>query len=471
MAPGTQLRVPPPPPHAGALGLGALRELHRDALGFFVATARACGDVALFRLGGMPVFQFTHPEHNYEILVEKQRAFRKSRRLKRVLGQWSGEGLALIDGVPWERQRRLVNPSFRADRLAAYQGVVLRHAQSLCAGWQQAGELDVSAGIHQLTFRVVAETLFGAGAEQHVDEFSRNVAMLNECALRELSAPFVAPLWLPTPHKRRLRAAARYLERVVYGFIHASREESARGQSAQAETARPHLLSSLLHSADAGGAMSDREAHDAIVNLLLGGNETTATGIVWTLYCLSRHPRAQGQLRLELEQVLGGAPPTVASLPRLRRLARAFQEALRLFPPAYAIPREAAEDVTIGGVHVPRGSMLNLVPYVTQRDARWFEQPDEFLPERFEHESQLPRGAYLPFGLGRRLCVGRGFAQIESLTVLALLLQRFELRPAPSQPQIELEAQISLHPRGGLRLELVPAPLGAGSVSPAAIGG
>lgn len=442
-------RLPPSPSNAGRLGFGALRAVREDALGYFVATARECGDVARFQLGDTPVFQFTHPAHNYEILVEKQRAFRKSSRLKRVLSQWSGDGLALIDGEPWARQRRLVNPAFHPERVAAQQGVVLRHAQSLLAAWQGGGEVEVSEGISQLTFRVVAESLFGAGVEAHVAEFSRNVAVLNQCAMRELGSLLVAPWWLPTPHKRRLRAAAHYLEQVVYGFI---RETRAAAGAAD----RQDLLAHLLRSEDGGAAVSDREAHDASVNLLLGGNETTATGIVWTLYCLSRHPRAQDEIRGELRQVLGDTPPSVGRLPLLRLLARAFQESLRLYPPAYAIPREAVEDVSIGGVPVPRGSFVNLVPYVTQRDPRWFPQPESFLPARFEREAELPRGAYLPFGLGRRLCVGRGFAQLESLTVLALLLQRFELRPAPSQPQIELEAQISLHPRGGLRLALQP---------------
>lgn len=440
--------VPPVPPNAGPWGLGALRAAQKDPLGFFVDTARECGDVARFRLGGTAVFQLTHPDHNHEVLVEKQRSFRKSRRLKKVLGQWSGEGLALIDGEPWARQRRLVNPSFRAQRLAAYQGIALHQAQALLTVWQRGGEVDVSEGISQLTLRVAAESLFGARVEPYVAELSRNVAVLNECAMHELGSLFVAPMWLPTPHKRRLRSATRYLQQIVQDFVRESRGASERHD----------LLASLLRPGEGGAAMSDREAHDAIVNLLLGGSETTSTGIVWTLYCLSRSLDVQREVRRELSQVLAGALPSSASLQHLPRLERALLEALRLYPPAYAIPREAAEDVTIGGVLLPRGSLLNLVPYVTQRDPRWFEQPQEFLPARFERQAEFRRGAYLPFGLGQRLCVGRGFALLESLTVLALLLQKLELHPAPSQPEIELEAQISLHPRGGLRLLLLPAP-------------
>jgi len=155
----------PCPPDVGPFGVGALRALARDPLEFFIQTARRCGDVARFELAGKPVFQLTHPEHNYQVLVERQRAFKKSQRVKRVLGQWSGDGLALIDGEAWARLRRRINPSFGNERITCHVAVVARHARALVERWHGQREVDVSEAVSRLTLRVVAETLFGTDVE------------------------------------------------------------------------------------------------------------------------------------------------------------------------------------------------------------------------------------------------------------------------------------------------------------------
>jgi cytochrome P450 len=190
---------------------------------------------------------------------------------------------------------------------------------------------------------------------------------------------------------------------------------------------------------------------------MLAGNETTATAILWMLYLLLLHDDAQERCRREVADVLAGGAPTYGALPRLRALEQAVKEAMRLYPPAYVLAREAADDVTIGGHAIPRGAQLVLVPYLTQRDPRWFPDPDEFRPERFDGEQDFPRGAYLPFGLGPRACIGRGLAMTEMVAALALVLQRHRLRPPPGAPAVVPRAQISLHPRDGLRLALTPA--------------
>lgn len=434
-------------PRGGFLGLGNARALGRDLLGFYRDNARVHGDASAFRIGPIKCFQFVHPDHNHEVLVEKARAFSKPARLRRVLGQWNGNGLVVNEGESWVRQRRLTNPAFKPQRIARYVDIVNRRADALLAGWQAGATVDASAAVYKLTFGVVAEALFGSDVEAHTERFAAEVAVLNVEGMREMSSPIIWPLWFPTPAKRRIRRATRYLQGVADAMIAAHRK---------AGEDRGNLLSAMLHVRDDeaggdGGQMTDRQARDESINLMLGGAETTGTAVLWTLHLLSTHPEEQARVRAEVAEVLGGRAPTADDVGKLKWVERSFQEALRLYPPAYLLPREALEDVDIGGHAVPRGAQVTLVVYVTQRDARWFPEPEAFRPARFEGEPTWPKGAYLPFGLGPRACIGRGFATTEAVVALARLLQRFSVKPVGA---VDAVAQVSLHPREALRLEL-----------------
>lgn len=438
----------PPGPSSGLLGLGFLARMQRDLVGHCADLAREHGDCVHYRVVGVHVFQFTHPDQAHEVLVGQHRAFQKSARMRQVLGQWTGNGLVLNEGEAWVRQRRLVQPAFKPQRVASHVAAVVRQTGRMLDGWAGRPEVDVAAEFGRLTLGAVAEALFGADVEDRTDVFLDAVAVLNEVAIREMSAPFVLPLWAPTPGKRRLRRAADAIDGVVRRLI-AERRRSGED--------RGDLLSALLLAVDEegdGGRMTDEQVRDEAVNLLLGGNETTATALTWIAHLLARSPEVQEEVRREVEEVLGGAPPAADALPRLAHTTMAFKEAMRLYPSVYVVTREAVEPVEIAGYPVPRGAQIHLVPYVTHRDPRWFDAPESFRPARFAAEDALPRGAYFPFGLGPRACVGRAFAMTEAPVVLAMLLQRFRLRPAPGAGEVELEAQMSLHPKGGLRLAL-----------------
>jgi len=369
--------------------------------------------------------------------------------MKEVLGQWNGDGLVVSEGDLWVRQRRLVQTAFKPQRVAAHVDEVARRSARMVDGWEGRSQIDASTELGRLTLGVVAEALFGADVDSSTDRVIDAVAVLNEIAIHELSAPVVLPLWAPTPSKRRLREAISVLDGLARRFI---RERRQSGED------RGDLLSTLLLAVDEEGdgrGMTDEQVRDEAVNLLPAGNETTATGLIWTAYLLAQHPDIQEDIRREIAEVTGGAAPTFDALPRLERTTKAFKEAMRLYPPAYILTREAGEDVEIGGWTVPRGAQVHLSPYITHRDARWFSEPDAFRPSRFDAESSLPRGSYLPFGLGPRACVGRSFAMMEAPVAIASILQRFRLRPAPGHA-LELEAQVSLHPKGGLPLGIEP---------------
>jgi len=255
----------PPGPSGGLLGLRLLARMQRDLAGHCADLAREHGDSVHYRVGNIRVFQFTHPDQAHEVLVARHRAFQKSARMRQVLAQWNGNGLVLNEGDAWVRQRRLVQPAFKPQRVEAHVAAVARRAGRMLDAWAGRPEVDVAEELGRLTLGVAAEALFGADVEHSTDAFLEAVAVLNEVAIREMTAPFVLPLWAPTPGKRRLRRAVGTIDAIVRRII-AERRRTRED--------RGDLLSALLLAVDEEGdgrGMTDEQARDESVNLLLGG--------------------------------------------------------------------------------------------------------------------------------------------------------------------------------------------------------
>ncbi len=246
----------------------------------------------------------------------------------------------------------------------------------------------------------------------------------------------------------KARRAIRRLDQVVYRMI------AARRQSAED---RGDLLSILLHAQDAddGTVMSDQQVRDEVMTLFMAGHETTAVALSWSWYLLAQHPEADGRLAEELRTVLGSRPPTGADLPRLPYTEMVVTESMRLYPPAYALGRQAATSTEVAGHPIARGVIVILPTLVVQRDPRWFEEPEAFRPERWEDERarRLPRYAYFPFGGGPRQCIGNGFAMMEAVLLLAAIAQRFRLTLVPGQ-RVTPTPYVTLRPEPGIRMLL-----------------
>ena len=443
------MTTPYPPGPRSLLGINFVRQMQRDVFGFSMDLARHYGDAASFRIGPVRFFQFTHPEAVQEVLVKQAKKLQKPGRLKQILGKWDGEGLLLSEGEFWIRQRRLVQQAFQPRRVQAYAQDMVRIARQMLARWENLDEIDVVEEMHRVTLDIVCKTLFGVETQDHA-EIRENVQTLQDTALLEFGRLVPLPDWLPIKNKRRMRAAIGYMNRFLDTIINqrrASRED------------RGDLLSMLLLSVDHEGdgqGMSNQQARDEAMTLLLAGHETTATTLIWTAYLLAAHPEIQQRTAQSVAEVLGDRPPTFEDVPRLTAVDMVLKEAMRLYPAVYFTAREAAEEVEILGYHIPRGSQIHLLLYATYHDPRWFDAPEEFRPERFApgYEERLPACAYVPFGAGPRACIGKGMAMIEATLVVATLLQSYRLSLAPGQKKPEMVAQISLHPRGALRLGL-----------------
>jgi len=317
--------------------------------------------------------------------------------------------------------------------------------------------IDVDKEMMRLTLRIVAKTLFSADVTTEADEVGAAMTTLVEM-FDYLLLPFSEWLEkLPLPHTRRLKQARGTLDRIIFQFINERR--------AKAED-RGDLLSMLLEARDEsdGNAMSDEQIRDEALTLFLAGHETTANALTWTWYLLSQNPEVESTLHKELNVVLrqegdtqsSARTPKFEDLPKLRYAEAVLAESLRLFPPAWAIGRLSVTDHHLGRYEIPKGSLVLVSPYVTQRDARFWDEPESFLPERWSTLSVKEASqqfTYLPFGGGARRCIGESFAWTEGILLLAALSRRWTLRMVPDQ-KMGLQPMITLRPKFGMKMKV-----------------
>jgi cytochrome P450 len=405
------------------------------------------GDVVQVALGPLHVTLLSHPDLVEDVLVTRNRLWQKDAYLHQTLRPVLGDGLLSSEGDFWRRQRRLAQPAFHRDRIAAYGEIMVGHARRLASQWRDGETRDAHKDMMRLTLEIVAETLFGANVGDHAEEVGT--------ALEDVLAVVTDPLELfvpllkrlPTPGRRRFDRGVAKLDSILYGVIE-QRRKSGAGESND-------LLSMLLHARDEDGSrMSDKQLRDECMTLFLAGHETTALNLSWTWMLLSQSPVASSRLSRELDEVLGDRAPTMADLPHLRYAGHVIAESLRLYPPAWSMGREAREDVEVGGYHVPRGAQVWFCPWAIQRDPRWFDRPNEFRPERWEGDfaKTLHRYAYFPFGGGPRFCIGQSFAQMEAVLLLATLAQAFHVEVLSRR--VVPEPSVTLRPKKGLRVRL-----------------
>jgi cytochrome P450 len=429
----------------GHLLAGNLPELRRDPLGMYTRCAREFGDCATLRFGLLRVYLLSHPALIEEVLVNQARNFTKHFGL-RMNRRLLGDGLLTAEGDHWLRQRRLLQPFFTRERLAAYAPVMVGYADRLADGWRDGESRDLHADMARLTLEVIVKTLFDAEVGGRAGEVGEVMAFLAERFPVRFRSVLRLPPLLPTPGNVRHWHALRRLDRIVFALIKERRAAGGGGDD---------LLGRMLRACDEedGRGMTDRQLRDEAMTLFLAGHETTALLLSWAWYLLALHPEAQEELAAELRDVLGGRAPTAADLPRLRYTEMVVQEAMRLYPPAYIIGRQAVGACTLGDYHIPAGGTVLMSQWVVHRDPRWWDDPERFFPGRWADglARRLPRYAYFPFGGGPRVCIGNAFATMEAVLVLATVARRFRFTRPPGPPAVPFPV-MTLRPRGPILL-------------------
>ncbi len=434
-------KVPPGP--RGLWLLGNILPYARDPLGFLTRCARAYGDAVRLTGPGQTFYMFNHPEQIEQVLRSKHRHFIKWKPLRDTAPVF-GSGLLTSEGDFWKRQRRLMNPAFQKQAVQAYADDMLACTTRHVSSWRDGEERVISDDMMRLTLAIIGRTLFDVDIE---GEASGMAPVLGSVMTYygDPANSLVLPQWVPTPANLRFRRAVRTLDGMIAEMIRHRRERGAGGRD---------LLSRLVAAQDEDGTrMTDRQLRDELLTLAFAGHKTTAAALTYSFYLLGQSPAAEARVAEEVRAVVGDREPTAEDVGRLTFTECVVKEALRLYPPSWGIGREAIEDCEIGSYTVPKGTQVMTVQYVVHRDGRWFAEPDEFRPERWENglEESLPRCAYFPFGDGPRVCIGGQFAMFETVLLLATILRRFRLELVPGQ-KFRLVPSITLWPQPGIRM-------------------
>lgn len=431
----------------GNLILGVMPQFNRDTLSF-IERCRDYGDVVRMRFFYLTVYFLYHPDHIEYVLSTNAKNFIKSRTLRSPFFQrLVGNGLLTSEGEEWKRQRRLAQPAFHRQRINAYGDVMVEYAERMISGWKKNEVRDIHRDMMRLTLQIVVRTLFSSDISGDADKVGRVLSKIVRPFASQATLKWILDNRLPTPTHRRFNAAAREIDDIVYRII-AERRASGSDQG--------DLLSMLLAAQDEDGSrMSDRQLRDEVMTLFLAGHETTALTLSWAWYLLAQNPEVEKNFHAELDEVIGSRPPTVDDLPRLKYTERIAKESMRLYPPAYGVGRESVQEFELGGYCVPAKSQLFMFQWATQRDPRFFAEPERFYPERWTDEfvNGLPKYAYFPFGGGPRVCIGNYFAMMEVVLLLATIGRKFKLSLVPNHP-VQILPAMSLRPADGIKVSV-----------------
>lgn len=433
----------PPGPIGKYFGGGGFQS---DPLAYLTKVARDYGDLAHFQIGRQHVYLLSHPDYIKDVLVTNQANFLKARAPSTQ--SLLGEGLLTSEGNLHRRQRRLSQPAFHRARIAAYGDVIVEHGVRLRDLWRDGQTLDISNEMMKLTLQVVGKVLFDVDVGPSTEEIGSALAQIRELfQMPRLRHSRGVEQLRFVPAARRFRGARARLDRIIYRIIRERR---------QSKVEQGDLISMLLFAQDEDGSrMSDKQARDEVITLLLAGHETTSNALTWTWYLLSQHPEAESKLHAELDRQLPSRMPSFDDFGRLTYTEMVFAEVLRLYPPAWRIGRRVIADYDIGGYVIPSGSLVLLSQYVVHRDPRFFPDPLRFDPERWRAESReaLPQFAYFPFGGGSRRCIGEGFARTVGVLLLATLASNWRVRVAAGH-QAEMQPLLTLRPKNPMPVTL-----------------
>lgn len=435
--------LPSPPVNSIA---GHLLEMGQDPLGF-LTRCRDYGDIVPLQLGLTPACLITNPDYIEEVLKNRN-DFIKSRGF-RTLKSLLGEGLLSAEGESWFWQRRLAQPVFHQKRINSYSQTMVDYTNKMLQTWRDGETHDIHADMMRLTLEIVMKCIFNAevdAGEAKVVANALDVAMHWFESKRRQN--FLVWEWFPRPENIRYRHAIAEMDEAIYKLIQQRRHSNEKTND---------LLSMLMEAKDEQTLqqMDDKLLRDEVATLMLAGHETTANALSWTWMLLSQNPEARSKLQSELNQVLQGKLPTLEDLGQLVYTQQVIKESMRLYPPVALLGREAAVNTQIGDYEIPQGTSIMMSQWVMHRHPKYFENPEAFQPERWteELEKQLPKGVYIPFGDGPRICIGKGFAQMEAALLLATIAQKFQIDLIPGYPIVP-QPSITLRPENGLKVQL-----------------
>ena len=414
-------------------------EMAQDRSGFLIEKHEEHGDVFVSRALVRDLMFVRDPALVYGINVTHWADFYKPDYIKMMWKPFLGEGLVPNDGESWKRQHKLILPGFHKKRVDAYADTMVEFTERMLSRWREGERRDMRLELNGLALEVVANTLFDIDIGKEDSKTIRDaIGEVSEILVTDADKMIPRPDWWPTANNRRKKRAIAEIEKII-ARVHQDRLENQED--------RGDLFSHMVFVEDEQGRMSDKQLRDEAMTLIFAGHETTAHALTWTWYLLAKHPDEVDRMREELDRVLEGRPIQVKDLPNLPYLEMVVKETLRLMPSVWAYARQAQRDLVIEGYEIKKGQTITISHIAMGRNAKYFDAPLEFRPERWtrEFERALPRGAYTPFAGGPRVCLGKQFAMMEMRMILATLVQRIEVTvPEGFEPDVVTE--LSMHP-------------------------
>lgn len=453
----------PPGPKASPLGLPLAKQLIADALGTVRKFQAQYGDVLAFRILRENFYYLFSPELIRQALLDNTDDLIRHERPIDVFEQVYGANVLTTEGDAWKRQRRILMPGFLPKKVAGYLALMTSASTDNLAAWfpQAKGEsmtVDVGNFTRKITVDVILRVLFSHKAtEADSVEALEATLTLEHQGMRELYWPKTPPDWFPYPGRKEKLRARTTLQNLI------SEQIQARRESCDAEASATDYLAMLLSAQDeeaqnkSAATLSNDEIRDNCMVIFAAGHDTTATALTWWIALMANHPEHAARVRQEIADVLGDRLPAAEDFAKLSWLNATLKEAMRLYPPAPLLfVRRLVRDIQLGEWHIPAGVNLSIPVWHVHHDARWFPEPDKFQPERFMPGApDIPRGAYMPFGTGPRVCIGQHFAMMEMALIAALLIREFDFAPIDGEGVPKAKVEMVLKPAKDLRVNFI----------------
>ncbi|GJF24106.1 cytochrome P450 [Streptomyces flaveolus] len=422
--------APSVPPMPGRIPLaGHAVQMFRNPLRFFQSVSEQGGLVRIW-LGTKQAYVVSDHDMLYDILVRKAKSFEKGMQFDQAR-PLLGNGILLSEGDFHRRQRLLMQPAFHHEKIGTYVDVMRESATDVFGTWRDGQRVGMYNMFYELAVRIVIKALFSTDmVEQDVAEVYKSMPVVISGVEKRAAIPPALLDRIPTQSSREFHSAIGRLYSMGRRII---ADYRAKGASDQADD-----LMTLLFAAQAGGnkEMTDKQIQDEFMTLLTAGSETTPSAMSWTCMLLGRHPEVQRRMQEEVDKVVGDRPVEAGDLRDLDYTRRVIQEALRMYPPVWALGRKCVQDTELGGHLIPAGTEVLYSIYAVHHDPKTYDNPEAFDPDRWlpERAKQVPRSAFMPFGAGVRNCIGESFSWFETQTVLATLMQQWSVQPITGEP-------------------------------------
>lgn len=402
----------------------------------------------------MAAFHFyliNSPEYVYEALIKQGNKIEKWERQTNTWSEAVGASTLTMEGDPWKRHRRLLNPAFHTQTIKRYLDIIIDHTDRLTNNWQDGRSYEMMFEMMRTTMGIIADIIFSVkNIQSEAAELNQALTSVFEVLTARTTAFQQAPLWAPTPDNLRVRKASRTIESFIMNLIRQRRSEGRDDND---------VLSDLINAQDeeTGATLTDQEICNELKTLFGAGHETTALMLMWTLYLLAQNPESDRQLYDEAVAVFGDRRPVLEDLKFMPYTEMVLNESMRLYPPAWSLMvRQACADLQLGQTTVPAGSVMLIPMWVVQRSERLFSNPLHFDPQRFagDWKARYSKYAYFPFGGGPHICLGASLAMFEGQVILPMIARRFRFEVVPQDP-IQLRALLTLRPHKGLYMKVI----------------